>query len=97
MEDDLSLMVIAPHRKGASIVRRQKRRDIALLNAAESGHEDCVQELIKHGADIWCANKPGQNLLMVVSSHGLCKTIKACLENGSLNRSINVTKKEIML
>ena len=63
-----------------------EERTTTLLLAAKSKHEECVKILIDHGADIWCKNNKGQNLLMVACEQGLLDTVKYCLAHGSFSQ-----------
>ena len=62
----------------------------ALLLAAKGGHEMCVMTLIAHGANLWCRNSKGENLLMLASAKGMWKIVKLCLGSGTVEQ-INQT------
>ena len=57
--------------------------DSALLLAAQSKHEECVRELLDHGADIWFTNRKGRNLLMAACEVGLVDIVRHCLSHGN--------------
>ena len=61
--------------------------------AAKAGNQMCVTELISYGADIWCQNSNGENLLMIASAGGLWTTIKYCLDHGTI-KQINTRDKK---
>ena len=61
----------------------EESSDLALLTAAKSKQEHCIEELIDHGGDIWYRNSKCKNLLMVACANGLLKTVKSCLSCGN--------------
>ena len=65
----------------------------AAVVAAESGHEECTLELIRHGEDIWYRREGGMNVLMAACTTGLPNVVKHCLEQGSL-KSIHETTRQ---
>ena len=67
--------------------------DSAILAAVENGHEECVEELMKHGADVWYKNSQEKNVLMVASRKGLTEIVRKCVQQGTLNH-INEVDKE---
>ena len=59
--------------------------DSAVLAAGKNGHEECVSELIKNGANIWYQNKQSENLLAIACSKGLLGVVEYCLEHGPVH------------
>ena len=49
--------------------------------AARNRHVECVNELIRCGADIWYRNQAGETLLSVACEKNLPSLVKYCLEN----------------
>ena len=51
-----------------------------IILAAAKKHEECVLELMSHGADIFSKNSRDENLLMIAASNGLEKVVKEYLK-----------------
>ena len=58
--------------------------DSAVFVAAQNGHEKCVTELIRHGADISHRN---ESLLKVACKEGLVSVVKYCIDHGNVDLS----------
>ena len=73
-----------PSKRGYSVYKSKfskEPRNSAVLVATENRNENCVIELLKHDADIWCTNDQGFNLLVLLSMKGLSKVLVFCLKD----------------
>ena len=54
-----------------------------ILLAVEAGHEDVLELLLSHGADLSVRNDRGQSLLHLAASRGHCAILRRLLEVGA--------------
>ena len=56
-------------------------RGTPLLGASATGHTECVEELLQHGADIEARDKNGDSALTLAAGFGHVNTIKVLLQH----------------
>lgn len=61
----------------------------ALILAARSGHNNCIQILLDYGAHVNLRDIEGNSALIVAASQGRVFTVKYLIENGALVNAIN--------